>query len=152
MTAAYPTNIKVFPTHVDFTEVIIAKHVNDLQDEVVAIQNTLGTNPQNPPFFSTVKDRITNLESLRHYAGTFSFNLPAPGVADGIFFFPGLTFTKPPSVVLTPAPMHRTTPVIMNVTDVSTGSFHWYAWTRDIVNPGDILICQLWAAEFDTGH
>lgn len=152
MTAAYPTNVKVFTNHTDYIETIIAKHVNDLQDEVSAVQSTLGTNPQNPPFFNTVAARIANLEKMRHYAGAFNFNLPAPGVADGIFFFPGFTFAKAPSVQLTVAPMHRNVGVIMNVTDVSVGSFHWYAWCTSNVNPGDILICQLLAIEFDGGY
>lgn len=47
MPASYPASVKSFgPAHQDFTENILAAHVNDVQDEVVAIESMLGTTPQ----------------------------------------------------------------------------------------------------------
>lgn len=45
MAAAYPSSVKVFTTHVNVTEVIDAGHPNTIQDEVVAIESTLGVTP-----------------------------------------------------------------------------------------------------------
>ena len=75
MAAVYPSSVKVFPTHVNVTEVIDAGHPNTIQDEVVAIESTLGTNPAlsttpdpNDIFIDTstnlgtVSDRLANVE------------------------------------------------------------------------------------------
>ena len=45
MAASYPSSVRVFSTHVNVTEIIDAGHPNSLQDEVVAIETTLGTSP-----------------------------------------------------------------------------------------------------------
>lgn len=45
MAAVYPHQYKSFPTHKNIVEDIDASHVNNLQDEVRAIQETLGLNP-----------------------------------------------------------------------------------------------------------
>jgi hypothetical protein len=44
--ASYPGSLVTFTNHVDFTETILAAHVNGLQDEVTNIESTLGVNPQ----------------------------------------------------------------------------------------------------------
>jgi hypothetical protein len=44
MAASYPGNIKSFATKNNTTDVVDASHVNDLQNEVVALETTLGTN------------------------------------------------------------------------------------------------------------
>lgn len=75
MAAYYPSNIKNdFNPHVDFTETVIAAHVNDLQNEVTAIETTIGTYPltssgwsttgfdTSTTTWSTVKDRLNNIE------------------------------------------------------------------------------------------
>jgi hypothetical protein len=75
MAAYYPSNIKNdFNPHVDFTETVISAHVNDLQNEVTAIETTLGTYPltssgwsttgfdTSTTTWSTVKDRLNNIE------------------------------------------------------------------------------------------
>ena len=46
--ASYPGSVKVFSTHVNTSEVVDASHPNALQDEVIAIENTLGTSPTTP--------------------------------------------------------------------------------------------------------
>lgn len=46
MTASYPSNIRSFGTpHVNITEIIDAAHPNAIQEEVVAIETAVGTNP-----------------------------------------------------------------------------------------------------------
>lgn len=73
MTASYPSSVKSFVTKVDFADTVFAAHVNDLQDEVNAIQANLGTSiktgsgwvgafDQITTNWSTLKDRITNIE------------------------------------------------------------------------------------------
>lgn len=74
MAATYPTNINTsLTTKVNFTDVVFAEHVNTLQDEVVAIETTLGNLPavssgwvgsfdSTTTTWATVKARINNLE------------------------------------------------------------------------------------------
>ncbi|MER5754299.1 hypothetical protein [Streptomyces sp. NPDC002088] len=45
MAAVYPKQYKSFTTHKNLVEDIDASHVNNLQDEVLALQQTLGVNP-----------------------------------------------------------------------------------------------------------
>lgn len=76
MAASYPSSVKVFPTHVNVTEVIDAGHPNTIQDEVVAVETTLGVLPSlsstpsssgtfngTSTLFNNVSDRITNVET-----------------------------------------------------------------------------------------
>jgi hypothetical protein len=46
MAASYPTSIRVFTTKTNVTDVVDASHPNSVQEEVVAIQSTLGASPQ----------------------------------------------------------------------------------------------------------
>lgn len=75
MAVYYPGNIKNdFSSKVDFTDTVIAAHINDLQGEVTAIETTLGTSPltssgwgttgfnTSTTTWSTLKDRIYNIE------------------------------------------------------------------------------------------
>ena len=73
MTASYPTTVVPFTPKVDFTDVVLAAHVNRLQEEVVAIQTELGTDVAvgsgwvgDVDFattnWDTLKDRIANIE------------------------------------------------------------------------------------------
>jgi hypothetical protein len=45
MTASYPNAYKVFATFHNYTDVIYAQSVNEMHDEILAIESTLGTNP-----------------------------------------------------------------------------------------------------------
>jgi hypothetical protein len=45
MAASYPASAKSFTTHVNLSESIDASHVNGIQDEIYAIETTLGTSP-----------------------------------------------------------------------------------------------------------
>lgn len=77
MTATYPSSVRTFTTHVNTTEVIDAGHPNAIQEEVIAIETELGTNPHLTSSFSssgfsatpsntaiqTVNARLNNIES-----------------------------------------------------------------------------------------
>jgi hypothetical protein len=73
VTASYPVTVKSFSTKVDFTDTILAEHVNSLQDEVNVIEANLGTYirtgsgwvgsfDQITSSWNTLKDRIANIE------------------------------------------------------------------------------------------
>lgn len=73
MTASYPTSVKSFTTKVDFTDTVLAEHVNSLQLEVVALQENLGTSIKTgsgwvgvfdttTTNWNTLKDRLANME------------------------------------------------------------------------------------------
>lgn len=67
MPASYPAAVKSFTTKADNVDTIFADHVNDLQDEMVAVQNELGTDPAGG--FATVKARIADLETGKSAVG-----------------------------------------------------------------------------------
>ena len=73
MTALYPSSVKSFSTKIDFTDTVLAEHVNSLQDEVRSLESTIGTLPnvgsgwvgsfdQITTNWNTLKDRIANIE------------------------------------------------------------------------------------------
>ena len=73
MTAAYPATVKSFTTKVDFSDTVLAEHVNSLQDEVNSLQANIGTFiktgsgwvgafDQVTTAWNTLKDRLANIE------------------------------------------------------------------------------------------
>lgn len=73
MTASYPAAVKSFTTKVDFTDTVLAEHVNSLQDEVNSLQVNLGTYIKTgsgwvgsfdtvTTSWNTLKDRLANIE------------------------------------------------------------------------------------------
>ena len=73
MTASYPASVKSFTTKVDFTDTVLAEHVNSLQAEVNALQANLGTFIKTgsgwvgvfdvvTTNWNTLKDRLANME------------------------------------------------------------------------------------------
>lgn len=73
MTAIYPGAIRSFTTKVNNIDIIDASHPNVIQEEVVAVQNTLGVNPQVSSgltgtyisvstVFNSVSERLDNIE------------------------------------------------------------------------------------------
>lgn len=46
MSTSYPGIIDSFTTKQDGIDIVVASHVNNLQDSVVAVENELGTNPK----------------------------------------------------------------------------------------------------------
>lgn len=76
MAASYPSSIRVFTTKTNVTDVVDASHPNSVQEEVVAIQSTLGASPQvstapspsgtftsTSTSFSSVNARLANIET-----------------------------------------------------------------------------------------
>ena len=74
--ASYPSNIAIFTPKVNVTDIIDASHPNNIQDEVTAIEATLGTEPRlstapspsgtfnaTATTFTTLKDRLANIET-----------------------------------------------------------------------------------------
>ncbi|GAB3250990.1 hypothetical protein [Kineosporia babensis] len=60
MSTAYPHAVDVFPDRHDGpTSVIRAGHINDLQDAITAVQETLGVNPANGS--ASVADRLSQM-------------------------------------------------------------------------------------------
>jgi len=45
MAAVYPSSVKPFDPKVDFTQVVVAEHINTLQDEVQSVESYIGTMP-----------------------------------------------------------------------------------------------------------
>jgi hypothetical protein len=73
VTASYPSTVKSFVTKVDFTDTVLAEHVNSLQLEVTSIETVLGTSIRTgsgwvgtfdviTSSWNTLKDRIANIE------------------------------------------------------------------------------------------
>lgn len=73
MTAQYPSAVKSFTTKVDFTDTVLAEHVNTLQDEVRSLESNLGTYistgsgwvgsfDQITTNWDSLKDRLANIE------------------------------------------------------------------------------------------
>ena len=76
MPASYPSQVRVFTTKQNVLDTVDASHPNSLQEEVVAIESTLGLNPAtsttpNPSStfnsssnnFNTVSARLANIET-----------------------------------------------------------------------------------------
>lgn len=76
MAASYPSSIRVFTTKTNVTDVVDASHPNSVQEEVVAIQSTLGASPQvstapspsgtftaTSTSFASVTARLANIET-----------------------------------------------------------------------------------------
>lgn len=71
--AVYPSGVKSFVNKTDFTDIILAEHINSLQDEVTATQAIVGVSPNvssgyvgsfddTTTTFSTLSARIANIE------------------------------------------------------------------------------------------
>jgi hypothetical protein len=75
MPASYPLSIRPFTTKVNVLDIVDASHPNSLQEEVVAVETTLGLNPAlsttpsssnafaNSTQFATVAARLANIET-----------------------------------------------------------------------------------------
>ena len=71
--AVYPSGVKSFQNKTDFTDIILAEHINAIQDEVTAIEAAVGVSPNvsggyvgtvddTTITFSTLSARIANIE------------------------------------------------------------------------------------------
>ena len=76
MAASYPTSVAVFTTKQNVVDIIDASHPNSVQEEVVAIESTLGVNPNlsttpspsgtfiaSSTSFASVSARLANVET-----------------------------------------------------------------------------------------
>lgn len=76
MPASYPTSVRPFTTKVNIIDIIDASHPNSLQEEVVAIESTIGLNPglsttpsptgtfiSTSTQFNTINQRLANIET-----------------------------------------------------------------------------------------
>jgi hypothetical protein len=74
--ASYPSSIRVFSTKVNITDIVDASHPNSVQEEVVAIQTTLGVLPATSTTpsasgtftatstaYATLNQRLANIET-----------------------------------------------------------------------------------------
>ena len=73
MAADYPTGTKPFQNKTDYTQIIVAEHINSLQDEVMAVENYIGSMPHVSggyvgtfdavtTTFSSLAARVSNIE------------------------------------------------------------------------------------------
>lgn len=104
MAVSYPSSVKTFTTKVDFTDTVLAEHVNSLQGEVNSIEANLGTYiktgsgwigsfDQITSNWSTLKDRVANIEyglyeSYNHRVSTQGGSTVTSGTTSTV----GLTF------------------------------------------------------------
>lgn len=72
MAAVFPSSVKIFTSKTDLVDTVLADHVNVLQDEVSAVEATLGTGTlvsswtgayTNPSTHATLTARLTNIEA-----------------------------------------------------------------------------------------
>lgn len=72
MAAVFPSSVKIFTAKTDLVDTVLADHVNVLQDEVSAVEATLGTGTlvsswagayTNPASHTTLTARLTNIEA-----------------------------------------------------------------------------------------
>lgn len=62
MATNFPSSIDTFPTHIDNNnEKIAANHLNNIQDVIVEIEQTLGTDPNGSA--NTVKERLDGIDT-----------------------------------------------------------------------------------------
>lgn len=59
MAADYPAGTKPFQNKTDYTQIIVAEHINSLQDEVIAIENYVGSMPHISGAYSGGFDEVT---------------------------------------------------------------------------------------------
>lgn len=93
VSASYPSQVKVFGTDVvNFTDTVLAEHINYLRAEVNAIESTLGalvtlssgwigsfTEPNISSTWTSLKDRLANIEYGLHTA--YAAKTPAGGTS-----------------------------------------------------------------------
>lgn len=92
MAAIYPGSVRIFSTKVDLVDTVMASHVNLLQDEVTAVQTTLGTgilaSSWSGSFAQTsthtnLASRLVNIEAgLKSATGVHSLGGSVVGTSD----------------------------------------------------------------------
>lgn len=92
MPAIYPGSVRVFTPKVDLVDTVMASHVNLLQDEMTAVQTTLGTGILSSSWLgsftqaathASVSARLVNIEAgLRATTGIHGVNGSVVGTSD----------------------------------------------------------------------
>lgn len=111
MPSAYPGSIRVWSTKKNITDDVDASHVNDLQDEMYSVQNTLGISPHMSSFggYTTVAARLAGIEvgtNLPVISGGFTGTITNAGTDQNVsltseafdplnWFTPGATWQCP---------------------------------------------------------
>jgi hypothetical protein len=81
MPASWPTSVKTFTTRTDTTDVVYAAHINDLQDEVNAIETSLGVGVKGA--FASVDARLDDIDTNKAAAvHTHDHGAALTGLAD----------------------------------------------------------------------
>lgn len=118
--AVYPTNVRSFSTKIDLQDTVFALHINDLQDEMSAVQGELGALPKGTS--ASVRARLDTLDTSKAATGHdhanrldnvahdvtarhgFGSALGTPGTPVA---FTVTTSTQAPAVGTGPAPAHE---------------------------------------------
>ena len=80
MPVQYPSAVKTFSTKVDFSDVVLAEHVNSLQEEVNALEVNLGTSIRVSGGFAGVFDLVTvTWDSLKSRVQNIEYGLGTIG-------------------------------------------------------------------------
>jgi hypothetical protein len=84
--ASYPTTVAVLAANVDNTDVVYAADMNAVQDEIIAIETALGTNPHistaRSATYGSVDARMESLEGGVSYTGHTHDHGTLTGLAD----------------------------------------------------------------------
>jgi hypothetical protein len=125
MAAVYPGAVRVYESKTDLVDLVIADHVNLLQDEVTAVENTLGTGVltsawsgtfTTPTTHATLTARLLNIES-----GILSKQDAASAVTlTGVQTLTNKTLTSP---ILGGTPVAPTAAVGTSTTQIATTAF-----------------------------
>lgn len=132
MTATYPVSIHTYTDHRDYVEYVLADHVNSLQGEVTAIEQTIGAAPNVWTYtgdtnfsqlgdlsahytWNTVRDRIDSLQAhivrLERLAGI------------RITAYPGAVAAPPVVVIRNPGQSLMPSPILWTTYDMSVADF-----------------------------
>ena len=60
MPALFPNSVRIYSAKTDLVDTVLAEHVNLLQDEVTAVQSTLGTGLLTSTWTGTFEQRFTH--------------------------------------------------------------------------------------------
>ena len=102
MASSYPVSIKTFQTFVDYQDVNYAENLNEIHDEVLAIEETLGVLPFSglPTSYTSLNAALTDLYANKASAGHTHTHSSLQGDSTGndhsqYALLSGATFTGP---------------------------------------------------------
>jgi hypothetical protein len=102
MTATYPSQIRTFVGVKDFTSIVLAQHINDLYDEINAIETVLGALPQNDSSLTSatkawldLKTRLASLTENDQADAWHVFKATPQNLVAGLPDNNAITFTAP---------------------------------------------------------